>query len=281
MDEEHRDLYNRFGGRSFDFDPRKDELRLITDVAVVYLFLGITAYLMTLPVGARASRTWLAILGIAMLAVEVTFKLTDTAMPEWMPAALTEHELVFYLHCLFPLAVALLRLLAEALYVDADQTALAVLKEVYIQQKVRRERTDSDHCVPFCSTCDYAWSYITLGHSGVVAAAAGPRGHGLEQDYHRRCRRRRGEAAVGHPDQARRAARAAGAGGRQHRAAHRGPAPVRRQSGVAVLLRCFHCLVWRDLLSAVISAILVVWFMFVKVLYASIRVHVPTVHQTT
>lgn len=137
MDEEHRDLYNRFGGNNFDFDPRKDEIRLISDVAVTYLFIGLTAYLMTLPVGARASRTWLAILGIAMLAVEVTFKLTDTVMPEWMPASLTEHELVFYLHCLFPLAVALLRVLAETLYVDADQTTLAVLREVYFQQKVR------------------------------------------------------------------------------------------------------------------------------------------------
>jgi len=183
MDEEHRDLYNRFGGSSFDFDPRKDELKLITDVAVVYLFLGITAYLMTLPVGARGCRTWLAILGVAMLAVEVTFKLTDTAMPEWMPAALTEHELVFYLHCLFPLAVALLRVLAETLYVDADQTALAVLKEVYNQQKVCCD----DALILIIVRLFFVQHMltpgtagVTTGHSGAVAAAASARGQGRE-----------------------------------------------------------------------------------------------------
>lgn len=136
MDEEHRDMYNRFGSERFDFDPRKDELKLISDVAVMYLFLGITAYVMTLPVGARTSRTWLTVLGIAMLAVEVTFKLTNATIPAWMPESLTEHQLVFYLHSFFPLLVAVLRIVAESLYVDADQTSLAVLKEVLLQQKV-------------------------------------------------------------------------------------------------------------------------------------------------
>jgi len=137
MDEEHRDMYNRFGSSSFEFDPRKDELKLMTDVAVVYMYFGLTTYLMTLPLGARSARTWLAILGIVMLAVEVTFKLTETALPDWMPETLTEHELVFYMHSFFPLMVALLRMLSESLYVDVDQTALAVLKEVYLQQKVQ------------------------------------------------------------------------------------------------------------------------------------------------
>lgn len=137
MDEEHRDMYNRFGSSSFEFDPRKDELKLMTDVAVEYLFFGLTAYLMTLPLGARSARTWLTILGIVMLAVEVMFKLTETTLPDWMPETLTEHEVIFYLHSFFPLVVTLLRMLSESLYVDVDQTALAVLKEVYLQQKVQ------------------------------------------------------------------------------------------------------------------------------------------------
>lgn len=136
MDEEQRDVYNRFGD-NIVFDPRKDEIKLMTDISMEYLFLGLMAYVMTMPVGARASRTWIAILAIVMLAAEVMFKLTETALPDWMPHGLTEHELVFYLHCTFPLLVALLRILAESLYVDVDQTSLAVLREVYQQQKVR------------------------------------------------------------------------------------------------------------------------------------------------
>lgn len=136
MDEEQRDIYNRFGGSSLDFDPRKDELKLIADVGVGYLFWAVTGYIMTIPVGARACRTWIMILGVVMLAVEVSFKLTETALPAWAPESLTEYELVFYLHASFPLLIAALRILAEALYVDADQTSNLVLKEIYMHQKV-------------------------------------------------------------------------------------------------------------------------------------------------
>ena len=137
MDEEQRDIYNRFGGeRNTDFDPRKDEMKLISDISVKYLFWMVTAYVMTQPAGARASRTWIAIIGVAILAVEAAFSLTETELPAWAPEQLTEHEVVVSLHCLFPLLVALLRCLAESLYVDVDQTAIAVLKELYLQQKV-------------------------------------------------------------------------------------------------------------------------------------------------
>jgi hypothetical protein len=137
MDEEKRDLYNRFGGNHLDFDPRKDEIKLIADIATQYLAWGVLAYLATIPAGARACRTWLAILAVVMLAIEVAFKLTETTIPEWMPENLTEHLLVYYLHSAVPLVIVALRILSESLYVDADQTSLRVLKEVFTQQKVR------------------------------------------------------------------------------------------------------------------------------------------------
>lgn len=138
MDEEARDLYNRFGTDNLQFDPRKDEIKLIADIAVVYLTWAVLGFLMTIPAGARASRTWLMILAVAMLAVEVAFKLTETELPEWMPESLTEWEVVWLLHACFPGVVAALRVLAESLYVDADQTSLLVLKQVFVQQKVGR-----------------------------------------------------------------------------------------------------------------------------------------------
>src|SRR5690349_11840219 len=96
MDEGMRDIYNRFGAVDLQFDPRKDEIKLIADIAVVYLTWAVLAYLMTIPGGARASRTWLMILAVTMLAVEAAFKLTETALPEWMPESLTEHEVVWF-----------------------------------------------------------------------------------------------------------------------------------------------------------------------------------------
>ncbi len=65
MDETSRDLYNRYGALpSYSFDPRKDELRLISDTSLAYLFWAVVVYIMTLPVSSRSCRTWLLILGI-------------------------------------------------------------------------------------------------------------------------------------------------------------------------------------------------------------------------
>jgi len=139
MDESQRDIFNRFGDSTLEFDPRKDEMKLISDIAVVYLFWIVLGYVMTLPMGARASRTWLMILGVLVLALEVCFCLTETALPEWAPETLTESELLFYCHSLFPLCVAGLRCLSESLYVDCDQTSIAVLKDLHTQQQAMKE----------------------------------------------------------------------------------------------------------------------------------------------
>ena len=135
MDEEHRDIYNRFGSESIHFDPRKDEMKLISDIAVVYLFWIIVSYVMTLPLSARTSRTWIVILGIVILALEVMLTLTETSLPTWAPEYLTEFELIFILHSTFPLLIALCRCLSEYLYVDVDATSIAVLKQLYSHQK--------------------------------------------------------------------------------------------------------------------------------------------------
>ncbi len=151
MDESLRDIYNRFGPSALDFDPRKDEIKLVSDIAMQYIMWGVLAFIFTLPVAARASRTWIAILAIGMFSVEVCLCITETSMPGWMiPSTLTEHELVFYLHAAFPALVAQLAALAMALYVDIDQTSIAVLKDVFEHQKVAHSRSvlsSSTHCM--------------------------------------------------------------------------------------------------------------------------------------
>lgn len=51
MDEAQRDLYNRFGPSNLAFDPRKDEMKLISDISVSYVFWAVVAYLLTIPIG--------------------------------------------------------------------------------------------------------------------------------------------------------------------------------------------------------------------------------------
>lgn len=136
MDEELRDIYNRFGPAYLEFDPRKDEMKLISDMSLKYICFGLVTYVMTIPSSSRASRTWIIILGLVMLAAEVAFCLTETTIPIWMPKSLIEYELLFYLESAFPLIVALLCALAKSLYVDVDQTTIAVLHDLMISQKV-------------------------------------------------------------------------------------------------------------------------------------------------
>lgn len=136
MDESVRDAYNRFGDAGVEFDPRKDEMKLISDMSISYVFWAVIAYTFTIPVGSRASRTWISICGICLLGLEVCFCLTETSIPQWVPSFLCEFELIFYLHTFFPLVMALMRCLADSFYVDRDETSRAVLEELSHRQEV-------------------------------------------------------------------------------------------------------------------------------------------------
>ena len=106
MDESHRDIYNRFGEESIKFDPRKDELKLLSDLAVHYIAWGVLAFIYTMPAGSHAARIWLTIASIAMLVIEVSLTLTESSLPEYVGKVfpyLTERALLTYLHAAFPL----------------------------------------------------------------------------------------------------------------------------------------------------------------------------------
>ena len=136
MDESQRDIYNRFGLESVAFDPRLDELKLLSSLAAVYLFWIVSTYILTIPVASRASRTWIAIVGIGMLVLEISLCLTESTLPGWMPATLTEQELMRHIHSAFPAIIVGLASLSTSLYVDIDKTSIGVLKELTSHQKV-------------------------------------------------------------------------------------------------------------------------------------------------
>ena len=136
MDEIQREVYNRFGSNSLDFDPRHDEIKLLADIGVVYIGWGIVAYIFTLPQAARSCRTWIAIVGLALLALEISFCLTEQSIPNVFSKHITEYEFIILCHSCFPLIIALLRCLSEALYVDIDKSTVEVLNSVTTTQLV-------------------------------------------------------------------------------------------------------------------------------------------------
>lgn len=169
MDETTRDLYNRFGTMDVSLDPRKDEMKLVVDVGIVYLFWGVVTYVMSLPMAARASRTWSAIAILFIFALEVCFCLTEAVLPVWMiPAYLTEYELNYYLHTAFPMVLAGLRCVAEYLYVDSDATSMLVITELTKNQKVglhARSHYGSYYIQFLCDVCFVLLCIILVGIS--------------------------------------------------------------------------------------------------------------------
>lgn len=139
MDEQQRDLYNRFGDKNLKFDPRQDELKLLSGVASVYILWLVITFIFTSPIGARASRIWIAIVGIIMLIVEVSLCLTESSLPNWMPGTLTEFELIRYMHSIFPAVLAGFRCLSEYLYVDIDRTSMQALELLKENQEAMTE----------------------------------------------------------------------------------------------------------------------------------------------
>ncbi len=135
-DEEHRDVYNRFGAEFVLSDPRRDELRLLSTVASYYLGWGVLSYIFTLPIGARVARTWVTLVLIAMLIAHVSLTLTESQLPAWVyPKSLTEYECIIFLHSFFPIALALLRILSEYLYVDVDDISIQCYSKLVEQNE--------------------------------------------------------------------------------------------------------------------------------------------------
>eukprot|EP01035_Chromulina_nebulosa_P017512 gene17512-23073_t len=133
MDESQRVIYNKFGEQSINFDPRLDELKLLSEIAVVFVGWGVLSYIFTSPIGARACRTWVAILALVLLAIEITFTVMDTEIPKISNPLfqyLTEYELVLLSHSIYPLILSVLRVISEHYYVDIDTTLVEILKGI-------------------------------------------------------------------------------------------------------------------------------------------------------
>ena len=134
MDEKNRDIYNRFGS-GVTADPRLDELKLIGDIFFNYLKWGLLSYLATNALGTKMCRTWVMLTLLCMLALEVSFCLTESSLPSWFPGNLTEYELIFFLHSIFPGLLLTFRSVVESMHVDMNRVTVDVLNNLLLHQE--------------------------------------------------------------------------------------------------------------------------------------------------
>lgn len=127
MNQEQRELYNKFGEDGIKTNRVIDEYQILLEISVFYLTWGMLAYVLTLSKSSTNARNWIYTGQIVMLVAEVSLLLQEFKLPEWFLPKVTEHEIVWLLHSLFPAFMNGCRCLGSFLYVDMDEKTRQLL----------------------------------------------------------------------------------------------------------------------------------------------------------
>jgi len=136
MDMEFREVYNKFGKEGIKANKRFDETQFLMELAIFYVTWGMMAFMLTLGKKNGDARNWTFTGMVVMLVVEVTIMTsTSNPIPAWLFPTLTEHEVVWLLHNLFPAFMNGCRSLGAYLFVDLDAQTRQLLLALQDQNK--------------------------------------------------------------------------------------------------------------------------------------------------
>jgi len=133
MDLEFRDVYNKFGAAGIKANKRFDEMQFLLEVAIYYMAYGMMAFILTLGKRSGEARNWILTGLMSMLVIEVAVMTAQTnPIPPWLAPRMTEYDIVWLMHTLFPAFMNGCRSLGSYLYVDLEaqtRTFLLALSE--------------------------------------------------------------------------------------------------------------------------------------------------------
>ena len=136
MDLEFREVYNKFGADGIKNNQRYDETQFLLSVAIYYVSYGMMAFLLTIGKKSGEARNWTFTGLLAMLVIEVAIMTSTTnPIPTWLFPQLTEHEVVWLMHSLFPAYMNGCRSLGAYLFVDLDGQTRQLLLALHEQNK--------------------------------------------------------------------------------------------------------------------------------------------------
>lgn len=136
MDLELREVYNKFGKEGIKSNKRYDETQFLLETAIYYVSYGMMAFMLTMGKKSGEARNWTLTGLIAMLVVEVAIMTSQTnPLPAWLFPTVTEHEVIWLLHSLFPAFMNGCRSLGAYLYVDLDAQTRMLLLALQEQNK--------------------------------------------------------------------------------------------------------------------------------------------------
>lgn len=136
MDLELREVYNKFGAEGIRQNKRYSESQFLLEVGVFYVSYGILAFLLTMGKRSGEARNWTYSGLLAMLVIEVIIMTSQkNPLPAWLFPQLTEHEIIWLLHTLFPAFMNGCRSLGAYLYVDLEAQTRQFLLALQEQNK--------------------------------------------------------------------------------------------------------------------------------------------------
>lgn len=136
MDMEFREVYNKFGKEGITQNKRYDETQFLLEAAVFYVSYGMMAFMLTLGKKSGEARNWTFTGLVVMLVLEVAIMTSQTnPLPSWLFPQMTEHEVIWLLHSLFPAFMNGCRSLGSFLFVDLDGQTRQLLLALQEQNK--------------------------------------------------------------------------------------------------------------------------------------------------
>jgi DnaJ domain len=136
MDMEFRQVYNKFGKEGIKSNKRYDETQFLLELAIFYISWGMMVFMLTLGKKSGEARNWCFTGMVVMLVIEVTIMTSSSnPIPTWLFPSLTEHEVVWLLHNLFPAFMNGCRSLGAYLFVDLDAQTRQLLMALQEQNK--------------------------------------------------------------------------------------------------------------------------------------------------
>jgi hypothetical protein len=136
MDMELREVYNKFGKEGIKSNKRFDETHFLLELGVFYVSYGMMAFLLTLGAKSGNARNWIFTGLMCMLVIEVSVMTSQSnPIPTWLFPTVTEHDLVWLLHSLFPAFMNGCRSLGSYLFVDLEAQTRQLLLALQEQNK--------------------------------------------------------------------------------------------------------------------------------------------------
>lgn len=136
MDMELREVYNKFGQDGIKQNKRFDETQFLLEAAIYYVSYGMIAFMLTLGKKSGDARNWIFTGLIAMLVCEIAIMTSQgNPLPEKLFPRMTEAEVIWLMHSLFPAFMNGCRSMGAYLFVDLDAQTRQLLLALQEQNK--------------------------------------------------------------------------------------------------------------------------------------------------